>query len=1039
MRFVGGACALSILLLQACGGGGGGSNSSPAGSGSASTNTAPTFGTVSYTTNEDTDLAVRLSAVDPNGDALTFSRTSDPALGAIVSLNASTGEMLYRPNANANGSDSFGVRVTDPSGNTANATITIVVEPVNDVPRVASLSFTTEGAITARIIASDADGTPLTFVAEQSPADGALSTIAADGTFTYAPNLQFVGQDAFTVRVIDANGASALATVQVTVLGPAPVYSGLQTPAVISETSAPDVARLLWTQFTSLIAAFEGTAEVPSNVVPAQLDANTSGETSGSARLQGSLDASGLGIIHVAYAGFARESLRFDGAQVIEFSAGSPVRIRRYTFQNTAFQLGQIRGRLNGSLTRAQPSAVRVTGELTVSIDGGATYWLRDIDLTRRLQPLGRTGMGIINTIAWSGTARFFDPVRGVVDVGFDEPLNFGLTARALSDLENPIGRGGPTATGAAQAKLWLTLPSPAYFAIELDLDARGRPAKALAYRRDEDFLFPAGHDVTHMLQAATVLPFDRTYATIGQPFFPEGRLSEHKLGKFLAHRWFIDVAPAGSTAELSSADSPRPSFTPDRPGAYLLRLEVTDGAMTSTDYLDVLSVAQGQTPGFPSPNPHERLVPGAVDLVDPGTEITLDARKSRSVFSDTDLVWTIFEPGFATLAVNKAPGAVLRFTPTLPGKYEAVFHRPDTTSASAVSKFIYVRPAIRFSPGVQFTKISSQLPFTLDVDGDSLIDIVATNGPYDPVTIYRRLPSGRFADGVALDELPTSGSRWFEDLTGDGRIDFVHNSSGAEFVVSVQLPTGRFAPPTSLSNGNRACSMGIENWQVLGAVDIDRDGRNDLMRSVACGDGSYWMVVNESPGGVFAAAREIAVPANAVLSSGAAGDVDSDGDRDLIGTPFTPSTSPAVVSVLKLNAQGSFDLSTVALSEPHSSSGIVVRDLNSDGRLDIIVTTAPTFILTQNADGTFAERGKIQGYYPTPSGPHYLRVGDLTNDGRLDLVLGYDRLVEQRPDGTFALRASANWPEGALIDLNNDGRMDVVGSLNYATVQAPQ
>ena len=65
---------------------------------------------------------------------------------------------------------------------------------------------------------SDPDGDPLTLdvVPVVGPAQGTV-TLNADGTFTYVPNANFNGSDAFTYQITDGNGGYAQATVMITV------------------------------------------------------------------------------------------------------------------------------------------------------------------------------------------------------------------------------------------------------------------------------------------------------------------------------------------------------------------------------------------------------------------------------------------------------------------------------------------------------------------------------------------------------------------------------------------------------------------------------------------------------------------------------------------------------------------------------------------------------------------------------------------------------------------------------------------------------
>ena len=106
-------------------------------------NTAPAAASQSASTNEDTPLPLTLTGTDGDGDPLTFSIVTGPAAGSLGSLGAPacsgspstcTATVTYTPNLNANGPDSFTFRVNDGGSNSAPATVSIAVNPVDDAP-----------------------------------------------------------------------------------------------------------------------------------------------------------------------------------------------------------------------------------------------------------------------------------------------------------------------------------------------------------------------------------------------------------------------------------------------------------------------------------------------------------------------------------------------------------------------------------------------------------------------------------------------------------------------------------------------------------------------------------------------------------------------------------------------------------------------------------------------------------------------------------------------------------------------------------------
>src|SRR5206468_10928587 len=91
----------------------------------------------SYTTPEDTQLTVNAPGVlandsDADGDTLGTVRGSNPTHGTLT-LN-SDGSLVYMPALNFNGTDSFTYKASDGQAQSAVATVSITVTPVNDAP-----------------------------------------------------------------------------------------------------------------------------------------------------------------------------------------------------------------------------------------------------------------------------------------------------------------------------------------------------------------------------------------------------------------------------------------------------------------------------------------------------------------------------------------------------------------------------------------------------------------------------------------------------------------------------------------------------------------------------------------------------------------------------------------------------------------------------------------------------------------------------------------------------------------------------------------
>jgi VCBS repeat-containing protein len=177
-------------------------------------NHAPVANAQSVTTNEDTAKAITLTGSDVDGNPLTYAVVTGPSKGT---LSGSGQNLTYTPTLNSNGADSFTFKVNDGTVDSAPATVSITVTPVNDAPVANAQSVTTneDAAKAITLTGSDVDGNPLTYAVVTGPSKGTLS--GSGQNLTYTPTLNSNGADSFTFKVNDGAVDSAPATVSITV------------------------------------------------------------------------------------------------------------------------------------------------------------------------------------------------------------------------------------------------------------------------------------------------------------------------------------------------------------------------------------------------------------------------------------------------------------------------------------------------------------------------------------------------------------------------------------------------------------------------------------------------------------------------------------------------------------------------------------------------------------------------------------------------------------------------------------------------------
>ncbi|HWQ91074.1 MAG TPA: Ig-like domain-containing protein, partial [Clostridia bacterium] len=100
-------------------------------------NSAPTALAATLATAEDQALALTLAGTDADLDPLAFQVVSSPTHGT---LTGAPPNLTYQPAANYFGQDSFTFRANDGSLDSAPATVSINVSPVNDPPLISTIA-----------------------------------------------------------------------------------------------------------------------------------------------------------------------------------------------------------------------------------------------------------------------------------------------------------------------------------------------------------------------------------------------------------------------------------------------------------------------------------------------------------------------------------------------------------------------------------------------------------------------------------------------------------------------------------------------------------------------------------------------------------------------------------------------------------------------------------------------------------------------------------------------------------------------------------
>ncbi|PKV50844.1 hemolysin type calcium-binding protein [Aquimarina sp. MAR_2010_214] len=194
--------------------------------GAAPANVDPVAGDDTVTVGYETATTIAVLSNDTDDSTLDGSHITidaDPANGTLI-VNAD-GTITYTPDAAYDGVDSFDYTITDPSGSSDTATVSITVspEPSNYAPFAENDTAVVDrdSSVDIAVLGNDTDTEDTTFTnsnlsIDTNPVNGSVS-VNSNGTIAYTPTTGYVGVDSFTYTLTDSGGETDTATVNVTV------------------------------------------------------------------------------------------------------------------------------------------------------------------------------------------------------------------------------------------------------------------------------------------------------------------------------------------------------------------------------------------------------------------------------------------------------------------------------------------------------------------------------------------------------------------------------------------------------------------------------------------------------------------------------------------------------------------------------------------------------------------------------------------------------------------------------------------------------
>ena len=344
------------------------------------------------------------------------------------------------------------------------------------------------------------------------------------------------------------------------------------------------------------------------------------------------------------------------------------------------------------------------------------------------------------------------------------------------------------------------------------------------------------------------------------------------------------------------------------------------------------------------------------------------------------------------------------------------------------------------------------------DFNGDGKLDLSVVNLNSNSVSVLinttapgSATPSFAAKHDFATGNAPVSVA--VADLNGDGKPDLAianFNSNSVSVLLNTTAPGA--AIPTFADKQDVAASEGLS---YITTGDLNLDGKLDLVVVDLLFNTVSVLLNTTAPGAAistFAPKQDFATE-DAPLSV-AVGDLNGDGRPDLAVANFNSNT---VTVLLNTTAPAGATCTFSGIQEFAVGDGatfVSMVDLNGDGKLDVavvnFVSNTVSALLNTTAVGAATASFSANQEFATGACPIHVTVRDLNQDGKLDLIIAnfnsssVSVLLNTTALGSatpgFATKQDFGVGESPLFtaagDLNGDGRLDLaVANLNSSTI----
>ncbi|OQW99272.1 MAG: hypothetical protein BWK80_63235, partial [Desulfobacteraceae bacterium IS3] len=326
---------------------------------------------------------------------------------------------------------------------------------------------------------------------------------------------------------------------------------------------------------------------------------------------------------------------------------------------------------------------------------------------------------------------------------------------------------------------------------------------------------------------------------------------------------------------------------------------------------------------------------------------------------------------------------------------------------------------------------------FAGDIDGDGDADVVSASANDNKIAWYENTDGKGSFGTQKLISLEAEGASFVfaGDIDGDGDADVLSASANDNKIAWYENTDGK----GSFAQQNTITTQ-ADGVLSLSIADVDADGDSDVI-SASLNDGKVAWYENTDGAGAFVSQNVIYAATGSRVSFVFAGDVDSDGDADVLSL----SENSEIITWYENDGAGNFG--TPMLINPEINRGIKsVFSIDLDGDNDADVVSAFAFddkiVWYENTDGkgTFTEKQVIAS---DADGAKSLFAGDLDGDGDPDILSASendDKIVwYENTDGKGSyvekqvITIEADGASSVFaVDIDGDGDLDVLSASSF-------